>query len=141
MLVRIGLHALAGCLFTAAASAVTGPTVIVHPAVESAPLSVNEARLYLTRKVTAWPDATPVVVFVLPDDAPLHDEFSRTVLGLFPYQLRQAWDRQIYSGTGQGPEVVTTESEMLRRVATTPGAIGYVGNVPPDAPVKPLEVQ
>jgi len=137
----IRLNALAGCLLTAMAWGVPDPTVIVHPSVGSGALTINAARLYVTRKVTTWPDDTPVVVFVFPDDSPIHDAFSRSVLGLFPYKLRQAWDRQIYSGTGQGPEVVATEGEMLRRVAATPGAIGYVEEVPMGAAVKTLEVQ
>lgn len=143
MAVRIPLNALAGCLYLLAAMArgVPDPVVVAHPAVPSIALSVTAARLYVTRKVTTWPDSTPVVVFVMPDDAPTHDAFSRAVLGLFPYQLRKAWDRQIYSGTGQGPEVVATEREMLQRVSTTPGALGYVHEVPEGAAVKILKVQ
>lgn len=50
----------------------------------------------------------------------------KTVLGIYPYQLRQSWDRLIYSGFAQAPFLVESEKEMLRRVAETPGAIGYV---------------
>jgi hypothetical protein len=61
-------------------------------------------------------------------------------LQLFPYQLRRAWDRQLFSGTGQAPTVVADEQEMLRRVAATPGAIGYASAVPDDASVRALEL-
>ena len=73
-----------------------------------------------------WPADTPVRVFVLKDDMPEHATFSKTVLQVFPHQLRMAWDRQVFSGQGQYPEQVTSTQEMLFKVASTPGAIGYV---------------
>jgi hypothetical protein len=68
----------------------------------------------------------PVKVFVLRDDSPEHATFSKTILQVFPHQLRMAWDRQVFSGQGQYPEQVGSTQEMLSRVASTPGAIGYV---------------
>lgn len=73
-----------------------------------------------------WPDGTPVRVFVFKDDAPEHDAFSKQVLQVFPHQLRQSWDRLVFSGLGQYPEQVSSVQEMLDRVAATPGAIGYL---------------
>jgi hypothetical protein len=65
-------------------------------------------------------------VFVLPDDNPIHQRFAKEVLGVYPYQLRAAWDRMVYSGTGPAPIQVNTFEEMIERLRTTPGAIGYV---------------
>ena len=104
-------------------------------------MTTNEARLYLTMRLKAWPNGVPVKVFVLPDEDPLHRRFANVVLGLYPYQLRRVWDRQLFSGTGQAPTTVASEAEMIRRVAATPGALGYVGAVPDGAPVRPLEVR
>lgn len=73
-----------------------------------------------------WPDGTPVKVFVFSDDAPEHDAFSKQILQVFPHQLRQSWDRLVFSGLGQYPEQVSSAQEMLARVAATPGAIGYL---------------
>lgn len=115
--------------------------LIVHPGVSVSSISRNDARLLLTLRLTAWPDGKPVRVFVLPDDNPLHQSFAKTVLGLFPYQLRRVWDRQLFSGTGQVPETVTSEEEMVRRVAAHPGSLGYVSSRPRGADVRPLEVR
>jgi hypothetical protein len=54
--------------------------------------------------------------------APEHATFSKSVLQVFPQQLRMAWDRQVFSGQGQYPEQVGSTQEMLSRVAATPGA-------------------
>ncbi len=77
-------------------------------------------------RLHAWPDGSAIRVFVLPDDAPLHIAFSKEKLNVFPYQLRSAWDRMVFSGTGQAPETVNSLEEMQAKVANTPGAIGYL---------------
>lgn len=105
------------------------------------PLTRNEARLYFTLRLQQWPDGQPVRVFVLPDEDPLHVAFTKNLLGLFPYQLRGVWDRQVFSGTGQAPTRVADESEMIRRVAATPGAMGYARSAPRDPRVRTLEVR
>lgn len=114
--------------------------VIAHPSVASARLSLVQAKALFSMRQTRWPDGTRVWVFVLPDAHPTHSAFSKGVLNLYPYQLRQTWDRQVYSGTGQAPIEVATEEEMLNRVANTPGAIGYVRKVNPHDPVRVISV-
>ena len=128
-------------LWLLAGSAGAEPMLVAHKGVSSSELSRNEARLLVTLRVITWPDGTPLRVFVLPDNEPLHQEFARSVLGVYAFQLRRAWDRQLFSGTGQAPEVVDNESEMLERVATTPGAIGYVSEIPAGASVQLVEVK
>ncbi|MXS84364.1 hypothetical protein ABO04_00155 [Nitrosomonas sp. HPC101] len=77
---------------------------------------------------------------MLPDDAPLHSIFSKKKLNLFPYQLRSAWDRLVYSGTGQAPFVVHSEEEMHTKIATTPGSIGYLSRARIDGSVQVIHV-
>ncbi len=115
--------------------------MIVNSGVSTKEITTNEAQLYMTSRLKEWPNGVPVKVFVLPDDNPLHRRFANAVLGLFPYQLRRVWDRQLFSGTGQVPSTVANEAEMIRRVSTTPGALGYVESVPADGSVRPLEVR
>ncbi len=99
--------------------------LIAHRSVEIHHLTRNEARLYLMMRLRHWPNGVPVKVFVLPDDDALHQRFVNTVLGLYPYQLRQVWDRLLFSGTGLVPVTLSSQQEMLERVAVTPGALGY----------------
>lgn len=102
--------------------------VIVHPSVSEKELARYVVRAVFGMRVLKWPNGVPIRVFVLDDTTALHIEFAKEVLDVYPYQLRQAWDRLIYSGTGQAPTQVSSEAEMVNRVATTPGAIGYVKN-------------
>jgi hypothetical protein len=116
-------------------------TLIVNERAGVEVLSRNEARLYLTMRVKQWPNGIPVRVFVLPDNDPLRLRVVKSLLGLFPYQLRRAWDRQLFSGTGQAPVTLETESEVIRRVAQTPGGLGYASAPPSYPAVRPLEVR
>ncbi len=115
--------------------------LIVHKGLPQTELSQNQARLFFTMRLKLWPDGTAVKVFVLPDDTPLHRSFAKQVLGLYPYQLRRVWDRQTFSGTGQAPITVSTEAEMIKSVASTSGAIGYVGSGSDLTGVRLLEVR
>ena len=100
--------------------------IVVHRALNQRDLTLNVARLLFTMRLLRWPDGTRVRVFVLPDSDPLHRVFAKQTLDLYPRQLRRVWDRHLFSGSGAVPVTVDSVDEMLRRVAETPGAIGYL---------------
>ena len=100
--------------------------VIVNRDVPLHQISENTLRAIYTLRQTRWPGGQPIQVFALPDDDPVHAEFAKGLLGMYPYQLRQIWDQMTFSGMGQAPVQLPSQAEMLRRVAATPGAIGYV---------------
>ena len=136
---------LCATLLAALLGSIAGPInaqeLIANVGLAGGELSRNEARLFFTMRLQNWSDNQTVKVFVLPDENPLHGAFTKAVLGLFPYQLRRVWDRQLFSGTGQVPVTVSNEDEMFRRVASTPGAIGYAERVPRDARVQVIRVR
>ncbi|MCM2129716.1 hypothetical protein [Larsenimonas rhizosphaerae] len=89
-------------------------------------ITTETARAVFAMRLRSLPDGSAAHVFVLPDDNPLHDDFCKQVLGVYPHQLRLAWDRAVFSGTGQAPNVVESVEEMMEKVAALPGSIGYV---------------
>ncbi len=113
-------------------------TIIVHPEQDNILLSRTSIRAMFAMRIPQWPDGSPVHVFVFEDNHPLHIQFSKSILGMFPYQLRRIWDRQVFSGTGIEPTIVASEQEMLSRVARTKGAIGYVETGSFNDSVRPL---
>lgn len=115
--------------------------VVTNSSVNEKTLPKSSLRAIFGMRLHTWPDGTAIRVFVMPDDAPLHATFSKEKLNVFPYQLRSAWDRLVFSGTGQAPETVTSPEEMLARVASTPGAIGYLIKSKTDGRVNVLEIK
>jgi ABC-type phosphate transport system substrate-binding protein len=116
------------------------PPVIFNKTVTSSAVNRQAIRAIFTLRLRRWPDGTPIRVFVLPDRHAAHQRFTKKILGVFPHQLRTAWDRQIFSGIGQAPTTVTDESDMLRQVAATAGAIGYLSTWPTDNRVQAISL-
>lgn len=110
-------------LLTASA---TAQEVVVNPSEIRENLSLNALRAIFGMRLRTWPDGTPITVYVLADEAKLHASFAKHRLQIFPHQLRQTWDRLVFSGTGQAPKKVKSVEEMRAKVASTPGAIGYL---------------
>jgi ABC-type phosphate transport system substrate-binding protein len=100
--------------------------LIANSGIAETSLPRSVVRSIFTMRLTSWPNGTPIRVFVLGDKNELHALFSKRILGVFPHQLRRAWNRQIFSGTGQAPERVESEQEMLDMLSQIPGAIGYL---------------
>ena len=103
-----------------------GQSIIAHPNVEADTLSQAMARSIFLMRVTEWNNGTPIVVVSLESSDPLHIDFCKNVLGLFPYQLQQIWDRIIFTGTGQSPHYARSIDELKNLISSTPGAIGYI---------------
>lgn len=100
--------------------------IIVNPSVNVRSISASSLRNIYTLRQTSWPGGQTIVVFVLPDNHPAHEAFTKEKLGLYPYRLRQIWDRLSYSGMASAPIEVKDENELRARVRSTPGAIGYI---------------
>jgi ABC-type phosphate transport system substrate-binding protein len=115
--------------------------VICHQDTPQDSISKNTLRAIFSMHLQEWQDGSAVKVFVLGDKNKIHQNFTKTHLGFFPYQLRRSWDRLVFSGTGEAPTKVESIEQMKRLVATTKGAIGYIASNQLEQNVKRLEVK
>ncbi|MCG6658475.1 hypothetical protein HOP52_11995 [Halomonas campisalis] len=100
--------------------------LIAHPEVGAQLLTRDTTRAIFAMRQRTWPDGQAVRVFVLANEHEDHVRFVKERLAVYPHQLQLAWDRVVFSGTGQAPTRVTSPTEMRERVATTPGSLGYL---------------
>lgn len=100
--------------------------LVAHPDVTTTQLNRDTARAIFAMRQRTWPNGQAARVFVLGNDHPVHARFAKELLNVYPHQLQLAWDRMVFSGTGQAPNRVATQAEMQERIATTPGALGYL---------------
>lgn len=114
--------------------------VIAHPSVAADSVSRTALRAIFSGRLQSL-GGQRLTVFVYSDRDPLHEAFSKEILGVFPYQLRDAWNRAVFAGTGAAPVTVASEAEMLGRVAQTIGAIGYVAESIPHEGVRFLAIE
>lgn len=100
--------------------------LVAHPDVNTLQLKRDTTRAIFAMRQRTWPDGQAVRVFVLDNNHPVHARFAKEQLAVYPHQLQLAWDRMVFSGTGQAPDRVRDQAEMRERIATTPGALGYL---------------
>ena len=136
---RILLPILLYCLSTFAFAAEM--EIIANPKGATEYLDASTLRGIFGMRLSRWPDGTPIRVYVLPDDNPVHAKFTKRILNTYPHQLRRNWDRLVFSGTGNAPIQVESEQEMLDRIRTIPGSIGYMESGKESANVRVIKIQ
>ena len=122
-------------------SVVSGQHVIVSSSVSQSEINKSTLRAIFGMRLRNWSDSQPITVFVLGSSDPEHVKFCKNVLNMFPHQLQRTWDRLVFSGMGQAPFEVGSFEEMRKRIADTPGAIGYVNKEYVDEELRVLEIQ
>lgn len=111
--------------------------VVVGASARQALPKVQELSLIFLRKKLFWANGTRIQAVNLPADHPLRKRFSLQVLKSLPEAQTQYWNGQYYHGVFP-PHVVASPEAMLRYVADTPGAIGYLSACQLDARVKAI---
>lgn len=103
-----------------------GLAVVAHPSVAVSALSAEQVSQIYMGRATSLPGGAAVTPIDMPEGSPLRVQFASRVLGKNEQQLRSYWSRMIFTGKGQPPRSVASQDDVLRMVAATPGAIGYV---------------
>jgi len=116
-------------------------SIIAHPNVDVGTISQSKARSIFLMRTTEWNNGVPIVVVALESSDPLHIDFCKNILGLFPYQIQQIWDRIIFTGTGQSPHFADSKDEIKKLVSLIPGAIGYIDREEIDETVRLIYVE
>lgn len=100
-------------------------TVIAAPGYRRTALSRLELAQIFRSKVDVDADGRRIVPVNLAVGHPAREAFSVAVLGRTPQQLQSYWNEQYFHGK-KPPLVLDSEEAVIRFVASTPGAIGYV---------------
>ncbi|WP_236944396.1 substrate-binding domain-containing protein [Kushneria marisflavi] len=115
--------------------------LIANPSTPPGNMTRETVRAIFAMRQRTLPSGEAAHVFVLPDKHPLHERFTKEILGVYPHQLRLSWDRLVFSGTGQAPNEVGSVEEMRQRVASTPGGLGYLNKGAVDDSVSVFSVE
>ncbi|MEE9345473.1 MAG: hypothetical protein V3U88_07685 [Methylococcales bacterium] len=126
-------------------SSIESKLILVQPVINAnnkqTSISRNGLSAIFKMRLIQWDDGTPVTVFVLPDDNPVHKQFSKKILNVFPHQLRRIWNNAIFSGSGQAPITLSSTAEMIEKIATTPGSIGNLSINELNDRIKIIDIQ
>ncbi|MCP4346108.1 MAG: hypothetical protein GY795_11360 [Desulfobacterales bacterium] len=114
--------------------------VIANPNVPSDSLDRGViSGIYHSRK-TKWDNGNTILVAMLKKGV-IHEKFARNIAGSTPAKLKNIWKKVIFTGTGRPPKIFRQESDMVRFVADTKGAIGYISASTPHEGVKVISIK
>lgn len=128
---------LALCLFNSAAAQVYVVVANTNPV---RTLSMKDVQALYMGRNRAFASGDFALVFDLPRDNPVRDEFYRNVTGMTAAQVNSYWSRLIFTGQVMPPQVVPNEQIMVDQVRRNPSAIGYLSKEPSDASLKTVMV-
>jgi ABC-type phosphate transport system substrate-binding protein len=123
-------------LFVTYSPFITATEIVVNKSVPTVDYSTADIRAIFTMKKRVWPNNRQIKVYTLSDTSPLHKDFVKNVLQMFPHQIRRIWDRLTFSGTGGAPIELESEQEMIDKIANTADSIGYANSKPENENVR-----
>ena len=115
--------------------------IVVNKSVPATDYSTDDVRAIFTMQKRFWLNNKQIKVYTLPDNSPLHKDFVKNQLKMFPHQIRMVWDRMTFSGTGIAPIELDSEQEMHDKIANTPDSIGYLSHKPNNENIRAFESQ
>lgn len=110
--------------------------VVVGQDSSAASLNADQVRNIFLGRETSVGGQPAVIVFQR--GGPLREKFDADVLGRPGAQLTSYWSRLVFTGRAKAPEELANDAAVKARVASTPGAIGYIDSGSVDGSVKVL---
>lgn len=99
--------------------------LITQSRVKESYLTHGEVRAIFTLMQTRWTDGQRITLVLMRPETTVMRRFLWEYLGLTPSSYRESIDSKSADST-QIVIIVGSESEMISRVGTTPGAIGFI---------------
>jgi len=78
-----------------------------------------------TLRKQRWSNGDKIKIFVLPSSNPVHKKFVQEFLELNDFRLNRIWNRMTFGGYAIPPTIVKSEAELVEKVHSTKGSIGY----------------
>jgi ABC-type phosphate transport system substrate-binding protein len=111
----------------AAPAAHSQVAVIVNKSVPVSSLTQPELLDIWLCNTRTWGNGQSIELFCLKDEGPEEKKFFE-FLRRTPLEMRKAWLRAQLSGQARPPAMVSSQEELLKKVQSTPGAIGFVSS-------------
>jgi len=137
ILIRLAALYLMGCSLPGLAAEPLA--IVTHSSCNLNGLSLETVKLVYLRKLMLASDGSRWIPLNLPSTHELRRAFSLSLFKKLPEEQEAYWNEQYFQGLTP-PQVLASEEAVLRFVAITPGAIGYVQKRSVDDRVKVLQI-
>jgi ABC-type phosphate transport system substrate-binding protein len=125
-------------LFCFSSIAFAEVVVIVNPGNSASIDEEQVIKIFLGQSKTFSNGSEAIPIDQKPGD--LRDDFGNKILKKNPSQLKAQWARQIFTGGAKPPKELNSDDEILKFVASTPGAIAYMDSSKVNKSVKVLKL-
>jgi hypothetical protein len=122
-----------------ATSSAAQVAVIAHLDAPADTLASTRLLDFYTGDVQTWNGEIAVVIFDLKPRTEVKKAFYH-FLGKSPSRMKSIWMKRLLAGEGEPPQALGSNREMLEKVATTSGAIGFAHRDSVYGPVKILAI-
>jgi len=120
-------------------SASSQVVVVAHKSVPVDSLSKSELLNLYTGETSVWDDGEPVVIFDLKEKGSTRKTFY-DFLGMASSRIKSIWLKRMLSGESDPPVALKSEDEVLQKISSTTGAIGFLNHSKPGGQVKVLMI-
>ena len=101
--------------------------IIANNSVGDASLSKDAIKDIYTGKQAKWSDGSKIYMSAQKKND-THKAFTKGFVGKSPSQFRMFWKKQVFTGKGKAPKAFKSDAGIIKYVAETDGAIGYVSS-------------
>ena len=108
-----------------AGSVYTQVAVIANKSVPENSITSSKLEDIYTLRAKTWSDGKAIVPFTIKSETEIVDKFF-SAIGKSNSEIKKIWMKIQLTGEGQAPEGLGSEDDVLNKVASTPGAIGFV---------------
>ncbi len=99
--------------------------VITHKSTLSENIGKNEILDFYTGDIKTWENGERVIVYDLKQNTSMKDAFYQ-FLGKSSSRMKAIWMKKKLSGEGDPPVSFQSEEEIVEKITSTPGSLGYI---------------
>lgn len=99
--------------------------VIANKSVSDNSINIGKVTDIYNLKAKTWSDGKAIVPLTYRSDNDASNKFFSAV-GKSSMDMKKIWMRLQLTGEGQAPEGMGSEDELINKVASTPGAVGFI---------------
>jgi hypothetical protein len=111
--------------------------LVANVSVQISSIRASDLRAIFTGEKTRFADGSHAVPVTL-KGGPAHEVFLKNYCDESPDEFRAQWRKAVFTGQGAMPKAFASEAALIEYVVATPGAVGYVSRILPQANVKAL---
>ncbi len=112
-------------IFTLHHNAQAQVAVIAHKSTPIGAIDNDKLLDIFTLNTKNWSDGAKIMLLEIKGDSPSKSRFY-AALGTSFQDMQRLWLKKQFAGKGLPPTALSSEDEIIQKVASTPGAIAYV---------------